>query len=174
MQKISEEGSIILKRLYEEEITQIYEYYKERCENGRVTLGGKLSQRQREYYSKMLQEFEFVTHRAAKIMVLMDRLHLFVDREEEMRKLPGACMSMEPGWLNGLSVEERKKLEAIEDSVQQEMGEQLLQSAGKFAEGYDFLDYPQVYRDAQEIIWTHFSYYIAVKRRYWGYERIDK
>lgn len=152
---------------------QIYEQYKERCENGRLTLNGNLSQRQKAYYSKMLREFEFMMHRAAKIMLLMDRLNLFVDRMDELRKLPKACMSFEPEWLNSLTEEERKKLGMIEESVQQEMGETLAQAAGKFGDGYDFLDYPQVYRDAQEIIWTHFSYYVAVKKRYWGYEKAD-
>jgi len=135
---------------------------------------GDLSPRQRAYYSKMLQEFEFVAHRAAKIMVLMDRLNLLIDKAEEMRKLPKACMSLEPEWLNRLSEEEREGLKEIEESVHREMDETLSQAAGKFCEGYDFLDYPQVYRDAQEIVWTHFSYYIAVKKRYWGYEKTDK
>lgn len=164
----------MLKKLYEEEVTQVYEYYKERCENGRITLDGNLSQRQKAYYSKMLREFEMVKHRVAKIILILDRLNLFIDKADEMRKLPKACMSFEPNWLNGLTEDERKNLEAVEKLVQQEMGEKLAQAAGKFNEGYDFLDYPQVYQDAQEIIWTHFSYYLAVKKRYWEYGKADK
>lgn len=151
-----------------------YEYYRERCENGRVTLGGNLNQRQKAYYSKMLREFEMVEHRVAKIILILDRLNLFIDRAEEMRKLPKACMSFEPDWLNGLTGDERKNLEAVEKLVRQEMGEKLVQTAGKFDGDYDFLDYPQVYQDAQEIIWTHFSYYLAVKKRYWEYRKADK
>ena len=117
---------------------QIYEYYKERCENGRVILSGDLSQRQKAYYSKMLQEFETVRHRVAKIILILDRLNLFVDKADEMRKLPEACMSFEPGWLNGLTEAERKNLEAVEKLVQQEMGEKLKQVAGKFSADYDF------------------------------------
>ena len=93
----------------------------------------------------------------AKIILILDRLNLFVDKADEMRKLPEACMSFEPGWLNGLTEAERKNLEAVEKLVQQEMGEKLKQVAGKFSADYDFLDYPQVYQDAQEIIWTHFG-----------------
>ena len=142
---------MILNRLYEEEIMKTYERYKERCENGRVTLSGNLSQRQKAYYSKMLREFELVEHRIAKIILILDRLNLFIDRADEMRKLPKACMSFEPDWLNEQTEDERKNFEAIEKLVWQEMGEKLTQAAGKFSADYDFLDYPQVYQDAQEI-----------------------
>lgn len=51
----------------------------------------------------MLREFEMVKHRVAKIILILDRLNLFIDKADEMRKLPKACMSFEPNWLNGLT-----------------------------------------------------------------------